>query len=518
MSDITSEAAWRNKRRLPVVPNEEPVTAGLVRRHLVRERFSKQSTSPSRPLLRPSSSLDSATEHYRSVSPVHRATSGLGGRLSPYSSLSDIVNMINSAAGMGRSNSPTYAIATPGKSSTGLLIDQLNRSPSRGQTIAGIGRDSTHSGSPTPPILPGYMKTIKQQLKDELRTVVEERRRLLDLRDHDKDFYRRSESDLNALFDLYSSVPDVVLPTTERPGHRRTRRYNSDPRLVQYSPINEEIPPGYFKSYELETLRRSPGAGRHSPRRSPRRPTSSMAGDDSVRVTGMSQLATLQNYLSDLDGNLRESQISHQLDSNDNDLFLTSEFDRKYRRRSEGSVDLNVSADRLMYTTDPYGREVPYGQPLQGRLVRGTAKGQRSMRSSPHMFDIGSDRDVLTREEKAANVRAEIARRRQMLNESVAGAQYAEDELLAQKFGQYGVDPRVAEYYGHPQGRPEQFELDYEQDDPNLAFVDPRHLHAQGMFSRSFDGGYDDYYEPGYDDRGGEGDEYYEPNCGYGQG
>lgn len=144
-SDTTSEAAWRKGRKLPVVPDEEPVTSAMARRQLVRERLSGKgagshhgSLSPrdardSRAPLRASSSLDSATYHRSSPPPnrdVHRPASVLAGHLSPYSSLSDIEQLLQSAGRI----TPTLT-AAPGKTSTGLLIDQLMRSPSRGAAL-----------------------------------------------------------------------------------------------------------------------------------------------------------------------------------------------------------------------------------------------------------------------------------------------------------------------------------------------------------------------------------------------
>lgn len=115
------------------------------------------------------------------------------------------------------------------------------------------------------------------------------------------------------------------------------------------------------------------------------------------------------------------------------------------------------------------------------------------------------DADHLTREEKAARIRAEIARRREQLLQSEPETRYFQ-ALEESKIGNYS-DP---EYYDHPAGThdnfllPEDDYLDYEEDlyyDPRAyPLLDPRiaHLQPGGYLSRSLDAGFDEY-EQTYD-------------------
>ncbi|KAI1286698.1 Uncharacterized protein HDE_10739 [Halotydeus destructor] len=469
LSDSASDSGWKNKRRLPVVPqDEEPVTAALARRQLVRDRCrSTRSTNSSpnhRHALRPSSSLDSATTGapYRSSPPAHRPSSG--GPLSPYSSLSDIANLINSSAVALGQLTPFLTSHhqqhhhrqhhEPGKTSTGHLIDQLSRSPSRG--INSEHRDSSMAYSPSSPILPGYMKTLKQQLRDELKTAVHERSRLLGVRERDKDLYRKSESDLDALFDLYSNVPDVVLPTRSDRTSTTSRphsRYGSDSKLGHsYSPM-DDIPPGYYKSYEENASRNSSAILNDS-----RRSASSMA---KIRqLAAMSGMSGLLRDLNDLDAD-----------------------GHRYRRRSEGSVDLNA----MDYAMDPYGRNVPMGTPLRGRLLKAhTQETEGRGWNSSSLLDENIN-DNLTREEKAAKIRAEIARRRQKLVEGHLR------EMV--RGGQSRTSGYPAGYYGDQEGSMDNQQM--ADDYLDLAYMDEDRTRA--VLSRQLDPDYlDDYYDPAY--------------------
>ncbi|RWS04370.1 mucin-17-like protein, partial [Dinothrombium tinctorium] len=388
VSDTQSEtSAWRKSRRLPSVPlDEEPITAAFASR-FIKEKFGKSATSTNLaskagPHLRPSSSLDS--------SPYLALPSGgyTTGPVSPYSSLSDVANVINSTVAALGKMTPTMPLT-------------VHSSPKNVVTATALGR------SPTPPVLPTYIKSLKQQLKDELKTVVQERKRLLDLRERDKKFYRRSETDLQALFDLYSNVPEVSLAdkrgilSRKKYSHRRNA---SDSKLAQFSPITEDIPPGMFKSYEYESLMPNRSLFRGVGQR---RPMSSMGFE--ARYFDVDS-----RYFNEVDGGLRETLIPNFMENNENDLFLSAagEMHRKYRRKSEGSLD-EVSA--LGFGIDPYGRSMRshyYDDVIERRKMynRGVP---RSWHPSPYVSE--DEDDQLTREEKAAKVRAEIARRRQHL-------------------------------------------------------------------------------------------------------
>jgi len=137
------------------------------------------------------------------------------------------------------------------------------------------------------------MKNIKQQLWEELKTATEEKQRLLSLRDRDKDFYRRSETDLQTLYDIYSS------PVRRRRG--RYRKNASDSKIYRHSPNREDIP---FKSYEFESLHPTRTGIELNYRQ--QRPMSSMAA------------------YSDADLGLRESVIPNYMDANENELYLAA--------------------------------------------------------------------------------------------------------------------------------------------------------------------------------------------------
>lgn len=213
-------------------------------RKLVSERLFKYSNSigNTKPALRPSSSLDSAPTHFTS----NRPTSCIPGRSSPHSALSDIANIMNSSTGVTVAP-PLTTTLKAGKSSSGSLLDQLSRSPNRGHVLEVPGsRDQSPSFLRTSPNY-GY-RTLKDQLKQELKTAVGERRSVLESRD----MYRKSENDLRALFDLYSETPDALLPSSDMiRGHRRNA---SDSALLQFSPTPEYLPPGYYKSHGYDRL------------------------------------------------------------------------------------------------------------------------------------------------------------------------------------------------------------------------------------------------------------------------
>lgn len=206
--------------------------------------------------LRATSSLDSATagtgHSYVAPRPFSTALGEKREPISPYNSLTDVANLINtSAAALGRTTPSLITTLRAGKTSTGSILEQL-RSPSRGPTLP----MNSIQRSPSPQVS-GYLKNLKQQLKDELKTAVHERRMLLEMRERDKDLFRRPDSDLRALFDLYSNVPDVLLPSAALSSVSRLRRRNlSDSALAQYSPLLEDLPPGFYKSHEMDDFGR----------------------------------------------------------------------------------------------------------------------------------------------------------------------------------------------------------------------------------------------------------------------
>lgn len=238
VSDSASEL-WKKNRRLPLAPAEESIN---ISKMLAAEKLSKYNfAGESKSILRPSSSLDSATAHLTAA----RSASCLPGRSSPHSALSDIANIMNSSTGITPAP-PLTTILKAGKATAGSLLDQLSRSPNRGPVLEVPGsRENSPSFLRTSPYY-GY-KSLKDQLKQELKSAVGERRSVLDGRN----MQRRSENDLRALFDLYSDVPDTSFAGQMVRGHRRNA---SDSALLQFSPTPDYLPPGCYKSHGYEQL------------------------------------------------------------------------------------------------------------------------------------------------------------------------------------------------------------------------------------------------------------------------
>ena len=206
---------------------------------------------------------------------------------SPFSSSSDITQFLASTYGqsvlkspIGNIRSPARSPIPPGESQIGQLTKTLER--------------LTSSSPSSPTRHPSYMRNIKQQLWDELKTATEEKYRLMSLRDRDKDYYRRSETDLQTLYDAYSS------PIRRRRGRYKSKNA-SDSRIYRsYSSPREDIP---FKSYEFESLHPNRSLNDISYRN--RRPMSSMAAYSDTEA-------------------LHDSMITDMFDANDNNLYLST--------------------------------------------------------------------------------------------------------------------------------------------------------------------------------------------------
>ena len=256
--------------------------ASIVKKLLLEDRFKTSSasnlySSSYIPPLRAASSLDSATYPLLSSSLTGpRSTTGLGGRISPYTGLTDVTNLINTS--LGRSTPPLVTTLRAGRNNSGSLLDQL-RSSSRGN----LPLSPSRSGSPRMTSF-GYYKNMKQQLKDELKSAVEERRILLEMKEREMADLcpPSSDGDLKALFDLYSDVPDVLLPSAAL---SRNRIRNLDSDFDSPLPPPQDLPPGYYKSHEFDAIHPTSSYGLEY-----RRPVSSMTGTDSIRVAGLSSL------------------------------------------------------------------------------------------------------------------------------------------------------------------------------------------------------------------------------------
>lgn len=233
----TGSDLWKKSRRLPVAPADE--TSELNSRKLVSDRLAKFNSSL-KPILRPSSSLDSSPARKA----MTRPTSCVPRVSSPRSALDDIATILNSSSRMS-AVPPLTTTLKAGKSSSGSLLDQMSRSPHRGPVLEVPGsRENSPSFFRTSPKY--SYTTLKDQLKHELKMAVGERRSVLDHRDS----HRKSENDLRALFDLYSDVPDVLLPSSGVSlGHRRNA---SDSALLNYSPTPEFLPHDYYASHDYD--------------------------------------------------------------------------------------------------------------------------------------------------------------------------------------------------------------------------------------------------------------------------
>ena len=138
------------------------------------------------------------------------------------------------------------------------------------------------------------MKNLKNQLYEELKIATEERNRLISLRESDKDFYRRSDTDLQTLYDIYSS------PVRRRRG-RYKQKNASDSRIYRSHSPRQDMP---FKSYEFESLHPTRTGIELNYRN--RRPMSSLSA------------------YSDVDSGLRESVIPNMMDANENSIYLAA--------------------------------------------------------------------------------------------------------------------------------------------------------------------------------------------------
>lgn len=117
--------------------------------------------------------------------------------------------------------------------------------------------------------------------------------------------------------------------------------------------------------------------------------------------------------------NLMDANLNSQLQTApERDLYLAAAAvaqSQRYRRRSEGSLErfgpYGLDPNGRPYVLDPYGRlYIDDALPPRRRIIGGS----RSWHPSPYVSE--DEDDHITREEKAAKIRAEIQRRRQRLN------------------------------------------------------------------------------------------------------
>ncbi|KAK8754701.1 hypothetical protein V5799_002594 [Amblyomma americanum] len=240
-SPASSEPDAKVRRRLPPLPrDQEPVPA---RRAKDRARVLSAPERPNRPQPPPRAC---------SVDGGLAASSGGAGGMSGISTvgsvgLANTVSTASSAAGavgslgslgalgtlgsvgtvgsMGTVNTLGTAIGTVGSMGT------VNAMGTVGGTMGSVGNMGTMGTVGTVGTvgsrLPSYMNSLKQQLREELRSVTDERRRLLELRDRDM----RSEGDLAALLGWSgrrrTTAADQSWATTAEP--RRSAASGPDP-------------------------------------------------------------------------------------------------------------------------------------------------------------------------------------------------------------------------------------------------------------------------------------------------
>jgi len=482
--ETQSETDSKSKRCLPSVPlNEEPVTAAIANRKLFREKLGRSVTSlnPSNKMLttlRPSSSLDS----YHSLVSFPK-TFGPTENISTYSSLSDIANMINASAAALNLKPSSLVTATTTTTTTSTTTSNTTTSlAQKSLPNTSLLNSSSQDSSLFSP-RSYYSKVIKQQLpKDELKTTAEERR-LLELKERDRSFLTRSDTDTNSLINLYTHKRSSSL-SPSRPALYNRRNF-SDSKLVSNY---DEISGLGFKSYEYESLYQSRSPQRH-------RPLSSMTEE-----VNRSRIP-LSMYFEGKERGLRESFIPNFIDNSENEVLTRLSHDlRRFRRqRSEGSLD-EAFLNGLNRNESNLGLSYYDELNEQSKLRKHLKREPRSWHSSPYASEDEDERII--KEEKATEIRNQIARRRQQLAES-------------------GYDPDISKLYNYPIGSYSNNSFyssgSYRsRNEPQFYSPTCYHEHSSPVMNRRSRFVRDPYYsrslDTGYDDYGGN---YDYPYLGY---
>ncbi|KAG8192611.1 hypothetical protein JTE90_017177 [Oedothorax gibbosus] len=262
--------------------------------------------------------------------------------------------------------------------------------------------------------LPSYLVNLKQQLREELRSVTDIHRRRITDPDlsgllsqwagpsSDPLHLRSSPLPLPASTRLPTSTP----ATMRRARHRRHASdtklgtssflrddaYGSDP-LYRYNKFN--MP---FKSYEFESI------------------DDHLRGGDFSGVYGSSAYTRGSSLLPlTRGGPYRRSSLTDAppITLRDTPLASKSLDARRYNRdmaRLRRHTDIGLVSSAL--GLDPYGRSMSSGGMLGGGAMLGSRRGgMRSWHPSPYV----SSEDEDEREEKKAKIKAEIARRKERL-------------------------------------------------------------------------------------------------------
>lgn len=159
--------------------------------------------------------------------------------------------------------------------------------------------------------------------------------------------------------------------------------------------------------------------------------------------------------------------------------------------------------DNLSYALDAYGRPVLCDSDPNERRRKSKLKATAKMRNF-----MSFDDDQLTREEKAARIRAEIARRREQLINSEtqllppsSNLDPGQDHFLSSRVSPssyYDDDPSMMGHHSRSPYYPEDEEayIDYEQDLMyDSRFLDPRvaRLQNAAYLSRSLDTAFEEF-------------------------
>ncbi|CAG7718625.1 unnamed protein product [Allacma fusca] len=311
-----------------------------------------------------------------------------------------------------------------------------------------LGETSLNVGSH----LPTYMRTLREQLQEERRQLLsEERRRLEALRERDRELgarldavtsraasdSMRSRADLSRNVGISRSAGASPLLSRKLKGHRRQL---SDPKLsLPFSPIQEDgdselqdfersstgilRPP--YKSYEYESLE-----------------------DTTLLRPPPGEWDPSQSYLAPSWGSasvLRETAISSMGGLLDDDEMRAGVSSRFLRRSSEGEA----------WPPSGISRSLSSSRDKRHQLRK--HRKSRSWHPSPYVSEEEDDEeeDNLSREEKKARIKAEIARRRQQIqekaglhNELLRISRYGGDMMQDRHSVLKSVDQLVREQYG----------------------------------------------------------------------
>ncbi|XP_022251150.1 uncharacterized protein LOC106467297 [Limulus polyphemus] len=274
--------------------------------------------------------------------------------------------------------------------------------------------------------LPTYVQNLKQQMREELRTVSEEQQRLLDIRDKTRSLYRRSETDLASLLpSVWSDEPasefDTHPPSTspfirrsisactspqESPKKSRHRRHASDPKHSRFLQIRDTLPTECdmttfnsmkdhntrseaFKYFDFESIDRLlsyEGVGRVDWHQDGRQKNDHMVSE---RLSNIMSDKNFQTFSREMPRTRTVSQGSSHT--------LPATFNRPFDQWQR-----NLTAQFLSNERE--------------KREENKSRKPRSWHPSPYVSE--DEDDEITREEKKAKVKEEINRRRKKIEEN----------------------------------------------------------------------------------------------------